>query len=168
MSTRGVTVSHAVRNASDTRVSSTWGFPISVNGEQANFTRLGLGCIEADFLQPNTHWKAIAEIYTIPSVLFFSEKKRTECYPSKNNTRHSAAVSNRATQVDRSPASHDLDARVRGRGVRRRLRGGAAERQGHAFSLALPSGDNFEELTTPLGGHGGRLYSLSFVSMFSR
>ena len=37
-----------------------------------NFEGLVLGCIDADFLQVNTRWKALAEIYTMHSFAPFS------------------------------------------------------------------------------------------------
>ena len=37
-----------------------------------NFEELVLGCIDADFLQVNTRWKALAEIYTMHSFAPFS------------------------------------------------------------------------------------------------
>ena len=46
----------------------------SVRGEQANFTRLVLSCIEANFCNQvlSAHWKMLAEIYTMHSFAPFS------------------------------------------------------------------------------------------------
>ena len=40
-----------------------------------NFEGLVLGCIDADFLQVNTRWKALAEIYTMHSFAPFFNLK---------------------------------------------------------------------------------------------
>ena len=41
-----------------------------------NFERLVLGCIDADFLQVNTRWKALDEIYKIYIYASLGEKNR--------------------------------------------------------------------------------------------
>ena len=46
----------------------------------SNFERLALGCIEADFLQPSSHFVLCVKIYKIATLVHRSKFKNSEIY----------------------------------------------------------------------------------------